>query len=76
MADREDGFWDRIANIDVPTLILWGSEDRLVPVRLGRRLARTLPRAELVVLPGVGHVPQFEAPEGTRDRILRFLDRI
>jgi pimeloyl-ACP methyl ester carboxylesterase/putative sterol carrier protein len=72
MAD-EDTFWDRMAGVPVPTLILWGSEDRLVPVRLGRRLARTMPRAELVVLPGVGHVPQFEVPEETRTRVQVFL---
>jgi pimeloyl-ACP methyl ester carboxylesterase len=45
-----------------------------VPVRLGRRLAATMPRAELVVLPGVGHVPQFEVPEETRRLVQRFLE--
>jgi pimeloyl-ACP methyl ester carboxylesterase len=73
MADG-DSFWDRMAEVDVPTLILWGSEDRLVPVRLGRRLARTMPQAKLVVLPGVGHVPQFEVPEDTGPRVRAFLD--
>jgi pimeloyl-ACP methyl ester carboxylesterase len=63
-----------MAEIDARTLILWGSEDRLVPVRLGRRLAATMPRAELVVLPGVGHVPQFEVPEETRRLVQRFLE--
>jgi pimeloyl-ACP methyl ester carboxylesterase len=74
MKDRRDSFWERMAEIDVRTLILWGSEDRLVPVRLGRRLAATMPRAELVVLPGVGHVPQFEVPEEIRRLVLRFLE--
>lgn len=74
MADRRELFWDRMARIDVRTLILWGSEDRLVPVRLGQRLAATMPRAELVVLPGVGHVPQFETPQETRRLVLRFLE--
>ncbi|HKX25608.1 MAG TPA: alpha/beta fold hydrolase [Actinomycetota bacterium] len=74
MKDRRDSFWERMAEIDVRTLILWGSEDRLVPVRLGRRLAATMPRAELVVLPGVGHVPQFEVPEEIRRLVQRFLE--
>jgi pimeloyl-ACP methyl ester carboxylesterase len=74
MKDRRDSFWERMAEIDVRTLILWGSEDRLVPVRLGRRLAATMPRAELVVLPGVGHVPQYEVPEETRRLVLKFLE--
>jgi len=75
IADGADHFWERVADVDVPTLIVWGSDDRLVPVRIGRRLAATLPRAELVVLPGVGHVPQFEDPEETRRLLLGFLDR-
>jgi len=74
IADGSDHFWERMAEVDVPTLILWGGDDRLVPARLGRRLAATLPRARLVVLPGVGHVPQFEVPEETRRLVLGFLD--
>jgi pimeloyl-ACP methyl ester carboxylesterase len=76
MADGEDAFWDRMATVDTPTLVLWGSEDRLVPVRMGRRLVRTMPRAELVILPGVGHVPHFEVPDETRRRVAAFLDGI
>lgn len=72
--DADEPFWERVSAIRTPTLILWGQEDRLVPVRIGRRLARALPNAELVVLPGVGHVPQFEVPEETRTRVLSFLD--
>jgi pimeloyl-ACP methyl ester carboxylesterase len=73
MRDDAEAFWERMASIDVPTLVLWGRHDRLVPLRLGRRLARTMPRAELVVLPDVGHVPQFEAPEETRRLVTDFL---
>jgi pimeloyl-ACP methyl ester carboxylesterase/putative sterol carrier protein len=76
IADEPEMFWKRASRIDVPTLILWGREDRLVPVRLGRRLANTIPGSELVVLPGVGHVPQFELPEETRKLVLGFLDGI
>jgi pimeloyl-ACP methyl ester carboxylesterase len=45
-------------------------------VGLGHRLANTIPEAELVVLSGVGHVPQFEQPEETRQLVLEFLDRL
>ena len=76
MTDDEDRFWERMAGIEIPTLVLWGNEDRLVPVRLGRRLAETMPGAQLVVLPGVGHVPQFEVPEDARRRVQAFLDAI
>jgi pimeloyl-ACP methyl ester carboxylesterase len=66
-------FWGRVRRIRVPALVVWGEGDRLVPVRLAHRLARDLGGAELLILPGVGHVPQFEAPEETSGAILRFL---
>ncbi|MGH2684356.1 MAG: alpha/beta fold hydrolase, partial [Actinomycetota bacterium] len=70
MSDEPEAFWDRAAATEARTLILWGQKDRLVPVRLGRQLARRMPDAELVVLPNVGHVPQFEVPEQTRELVL------
>jgi pimeloyl-ACP methyl ester carboxylesterase/putative sterol carrier protein len=73
LIDPPRPFWARMRHVRVPTLIVWGTEDRLVPVRLAPRLADTLPRAELQVLSGVGHVPQFEAPEETTTAVVRFL---
>jgi pimeloyl-ACP methyl ester carboxylesterase len=66
-------FWARMRRIRVPALVLWGTRDRLVPVRLASRLADTLPAAEMILLPGVGHVPQFEAPAETTGALARFL---
>lgn len=54
-----------IARITVPTLILWGEEDRLIPVEAGRWLARTLPGSRLVIYPGIGHLPHEEAAAAT-----------
>jgi pimeloyl-ACP methyl ester carboxylesterase/putative sterol carrier protein len=76
IADDPEAFWHRAARIEVPTLIVWGRKDRIVPVSLGHRLANAIPDAELVVLPEVGHVPQFEQPEETRRLVLGFLDGI
>jgi len=66
-------FWAWMGRVRVPTLVIWGEDDRLVPVRLAYKLAEALPGAELLVLPKVGHVPQFEAPEETAGTLLRFL---
>jgi pimeloyl-ACP methyl ester carboxylesterase/putative sterol carrier protein len=66
-------FWARVRHVRMPVLIVWGTADRLVPVRLAPKLAGELPDAELVVLPRVGHVPQFEATEATNAAIARFL---
>jgi pimeloyl-ACP methyl ester carboxylesterase len=54
-----------IAAITAPTLILWGEEDRLIPLAAGQWLARTMPNAALKAYPGIGHLPQEEAPEAT-----------
>ena len=51
-----------LAKIDAPTLLLWGETDELVPVRFGRAAAAAIPGSELVVLPGIGHIPSIEAP--------------
>jgi pimeloyl-ACP methyl ester carboxylesterase len=58
---------DEVASLaelaDVPTHVLVGEHDRLTPVSHSRRLHELLPDAELVVLPGKGHMLGFEAPE-------------
>lgn len=46
-----------------PVLVIHGRDDRLVPLRFAERAIRGRDRWELVVLDGVGHIPQMEAPE-------------
>jgi len=60
-------------NITVPTLIIWGRNDRVIPLSIGERLNRDIPNSRLVVLDKVGHVPQEEKPEETIAAILNFL---
>jgi pimeloyl-ACP methyl ester carboxylesterase len=50
-----------LARITTPTL-LWGEVDELVPLRYGQAAAAAIPGSQLVVLPGVGHIPSIEAP--------------
>lgn len=52
----------RLAHLKVPTLVISGDQDRLVPVANSRRLARIVPRARLVELAGAGHAFPFERP--------------
>ncbi|HET6202226.1 MAG TPA: alpha/beta hydrolase [Planctomycetota bacterium] len=58
--------------IRAPTRILWGRNDRLLPVRLGERLAREIPGAELVLL-DAGHIAHLERPAETNRIVLEFL---
>lgn len=65
---RFSGGWssftaEEVATITVPTLVMWGEEDALIAVESGRWYAETLPASTLVTYPGIGHLPQEEAPE-------------
>jgi pimeloyl-ACP methyl ester carboxylesterase len=65
----------RIAQIRVPTLLLWGALDGLTPPASGEAFQRLIPGSELVVLPGLGHVPQEEDPAASVEPVRRFLGR-
>ncbi|UAB79441.1 alpha/beta hydrolase [Erythrobacter sp. SCSIO 43205] len=65
---------DQIAAIAVPTLILWGEEDRLIPVEAGEWLNQAMPNSELVIYPAIGHLPHEEAVDATLSDVQRWLD--
>lgn len=62
-----------IEEIAVPTLVVHGDADRVVPVENGRELARRIPDASLRELPGRGHVLNLEEPETFNRLVLDFL---
>lgn len=59
----KQSLWRIVPKITAPTLVIWGSKDKLVTVRKAPRTARLLPRGRLLVLPRTGHVAQMERPE-------------
>jgi pimeloyl-ACP methyl ester carboxylesterase len=63
-----------IRSISCPVLLLHGERDRLVPVTAALAAARANPAWSLVVLPGVGHVPQLEAPRECAKAITEWLE--
>ncbi len=65
-----------VERIDKPALVLWGREDRLIPLSVGEELARRLPQAKLVVLDGLGHMPQEEAPARSLAPVQTFLAQL
>jgi pimeloyl-ACP methyl ester carboxylesterase len=62
-----------LRTIQAPTLLLWGEADRMIPVVNAQDYLRDLPQARLVVLPGVGHVPQEENPSAGLAAVQAFL---
>ena len=67
--------WDELASLAVPTLVVHGDADLLIPTPNGRCLADRIPDAELVLIPGAGHMLQADAGDTVRDAVLGFLDR-
>lgn len=60
-------------NIQAPTLLMWGEQDRWVPVELTERWKQDVPNIKVIIYPGVGHVPMEEIPEQTVQDALAFL---
>jgi pimeloyl-ACP methyl ester carboxylesterase len=62
-----------LSHLAVPALVIVGSEDQLTPVANSETLAREIPRAQLVVVPGAGHLSSLEAPEPFSAALANFL---
>jgi len=67
--DTDSDFAATLSEIEVPSLVLWGSEDRVISVRNASLVAEALPNSRLEILEGIGHVPMLEAPEKTAELI-------
>lgn len=65
-----------LASIDVPTLVVGGTADVVAPINESRRLARTIPGAELVEMRGAGHMIMFERTAEFDDLLIEFADRL
>ena len=52
-----------LPRVNVPTLVVWGESDRIVPLSAGERIASAMPNARLEVIAGAGHLPHIEKPD-------------
>lgn len=64
----------RLDGLRVPALLVWGDQDRVVPVDHARRAAARLPDARVAVLPACGHLPHVEDPAAFGRALVAFLD--
>jgi len=65
----------RVAALGVPTLIVWGEDDRFAGVRMAHRFHDELPGSELVVFDGAGHFVWDDEPQRAADALVDFLAR-
>ncbi len=65
---------EALARIEAPTLVVWGDDDRWIPLAHADRFVAAIPGARKIVIPACGHVPQEERPDLTARLVLEFLD--
>ncbi len=63
----------RLETIQVPVLLIWGEDDQIIPIENAAKFQAAMNDVSLLRLPGVGHLPQEEAPDAAIDQILDFL---
>ena len=72
-ARDEVAFSERLGGIEMPTLIIWGDKDLLIPVAAADTFKDRIPHAELVIYENVGHVPMEEVPAESAGAVAAFL---
>lgn len=72
LSSAETNTSDLLARIDVPTLVLWGEDDRRSPLEIAEEVHSIIPGAELAVIPDTGHVSNMERPEAFNRHVRRF----
>jgi len=66
----------RYKDIKVPTLIIWGRQDKIIPLKVGELLNRDIANSTLKIIEACGHAPQEEKPEETVSLVLEFLETL
>ena len=67
---------ERLAEMTMPSLLIWGREDTWVPLARGEALAAALPNATLIVYDDVGHLPMEELPARFNEDVMRWMGNL
>jgi pimeloyl-ACP methyl ester carboxylesterase len=71
-----DSIESRINGLTTPSLIVWGDQDRAVNVATADVLKKLLPRSQVIIMPGIGHLPMLERPRQSAADYLRFRESV
>ncbi len=72
-ANRSVGLGQRVGGLKMPTLVMSGDDDHVVPLTQTRQLAAELPHAKLSIIESSGHIPQEEQPQAFLDTVIPFI---
>lgn len=67
------GLRRRLHRMTVPTLVVWGEQDRLISSRYAQEFGDAIQGSEVLIVPNCGHIPQMEQPEITYEAVAKFL---
>lgn len=67
--------WKKITSINIPTLIIWGGHDRLMPVENASQFHINLPNSRLIIFTQAGHMPMEEIPQKSAETAEKFISR-
>lgn len=67
-----DSLEKRVTGLNTKTLIVWGDKDRAINVATADILHKLMPRSQVIIMPGLGHLPMIERPEQSAQDYLRF----
>ena len=60
---RQPEKWADVGSLEMPVLLLWGEQDKVIPVSHAKAFASAIPETKLIIYPDVGHLPMEETPE-------------
>ena len=69
-------FGSRLGEIDIPTLIIGGAEDKGAPPEALAEAAKKIPNAKHEIIPAAGHISNLENPAGFNSALIKFLTSI
>lgn len=72
MSELENSY-EKLAKTDIPILLIWGKEDRVIPFELSKKVLSIIPRTKLLAVEKCGHTPQLEKPELVNPALQEYL---
>jgi len=66
---------DRLPNITVPTLLIWGKQDTMIPVKYANDFVSSIKNCQLEIMENCGHTPHIEEPIKFSQIVLNFLNQ-
>jgi pimeloyl-ACP methyl ester carboxylesterase len=73
MLNNSSEVYGRVGTRNIPTLLIWGKEDKLLPIHMSEVVLKAIPHAQFFPVDHVGHLPHYEAPNMVNSRIIDFL---